>query len=185
MVAHTREVALTFDLSKSHSAATDEQIDGISWKTRSYDRRRRLSRANGPIELAPGYMLPVDFGSRDESLAEDGDDDSSDEDEEDNGLSTAQSEPAVIRVTLDGTGPLGLQFARDSIPPLAITNIAPGSIAAKRPELHAGMILETVASESLAGLTFDAVLDLLRHAPRPVKLVSSFKQALRRMCCPR
>jgi hypothetical protein len=179
MVANTREVALTFDLSKSHNAPTDEQIDGLSWKTRSYDRRRRLIRANGPIELAPGYMLPVHFASRDESLA---DDDSSDEDaDEDNGLSTAaQSEPAIIRVTLDGTGPLGLQFARDSNPPLAITNIAPGSIAAKRPELHAGMILETVASESLAGLTFDAVLDLLRHAPRPVKLVSTFKQALRK-----
>ena len=167
MVARSREVALTFDLSKSHSAPTEEQVDGISWKTRSYDRRRRLSRASGSVELAPGYMLPVYFGSREESLAEGSDDSSSDEDE--GGLS---AEPAIIRVTLDGTGPLGLQFARDSNPPLAITNIAPGSIAAKRPELHAGMILETVASESLAGLTFDAVLDLLRHAPRPVKLVS-------------
>ena len=171
MVAQTRKVSLNIELSKSHSAPTDEQLDGISWKTRSYDRRRRLSRATGgSIELALGYQLPTHFGSRADGLAE-GDDDSSGEDEDDEDSAPASSEPPIIRVTLDGEGPLGLQFARDSNPPLAITNIAPGSIAAKRPELHAGMILATVASEPLAGLTFDAVLDLLRHAPRPVKLV--------------
>ena len=53
---------------------------------------------------------------------------------------------------------------------LFITAIAPGSLAAALPQLHAGLVLKKVQGADVKGMPADDVLDLLRCAERPLQL---------------
>ena len=99
--------------------------------------------------------------------------------------------PPLVRVTFDGTGPLGLSFRKDSRPPV-LSSIREGSLAAAMaPPLKPGLVLKMIGGQDIAPAssprqkggaragfaTFPEAMLLLKKATRPLELAFAVPSA--------
>ena len=96
-----------------------------------------------------------------------------------------------MRVTFEGTGPLGLSFRKDSRPPV-LSSIRDGSLAAAMaPPLKPGLVLKMIGGQDIAPAssprqkgparagyaTFPEAMLLLKKATRPLELAFAVPSA--------
>ena len=97
----------------------------------------------------------------------------------------------LVRVTFEGTGPLGLSFRKDSRPPV-LSSIRDGSLAAAMaPPLKPGLVLKMIGGQDIAPAssprqkgparagyaTFPEAMLLLKKATRPLELAFAVPSA--------
>ncbi len=110
---------------------------------KKYLLRVRAQNARGWSEWSDRVTTRLEFENGDEQ----------DEEEEE------------IEVTIEGSGPLGIDYIWPQI-----ENIRPGSLASQHPELVPGLELVRVAGQDIRGCDIETGGNLFRNAARPITL---------------
>ena len=85
-----------------------------------------------------------------------------------------QSRPGTIAVTFTEAGSLGLKFTPNKqTGNVELLQVNPGTQAEKHSRLSAGLILLSVAGESVAGKGYQEVLGMIKKSGRPLALTFS------------